>query len=145
MTCIGSWGNHPSSSFAQQVGLNVEMCALQHVKKLFFNKHDSLSLSLPVEYCGSLCSPSVSKSPYLQTVGEDLLPNITVIWTGEKQYFILFCRHTTGSICSSVVLFCFLICITLLRKLNSEITYRLLTPSDLCVSQNFFLLPANRQ
>uniref|UniRef100_A0A3P9CD85 protein O-GlcNAcase n=1 Tax=Maylandia zebra TaxID=106582 RepID=A0A3P9CD85_9CICH len=35
-------------------------------------------------YCGSLCSPSVSKSPYLQTVGEDLLPNITVIWTGSK-------------------------------------------------------------
>ncbi len=41
------------------------------------------SLSLPVEYCGSLCSPSVSKSPYLQTVGEDLLPDITVVWTGE--------------------------------------------------------------
>uniref|UniRef100_A0A3Q2P3T8 protein O-GlcNAcase n=1 Tax=Fundulus heteroclitus TaxID=8078 RepID=A0A3Q2P3T8_FUNHE len=34
-------------------------------------------------YCGSLCSPSVSKSPYLQTVGEDLLPNITVIWTSK--------------------------------------------------------------
>lgn len=42
-----------------------------------------LSLRLSVEYCGSLCSPSVSKSPYLQTVGEDLLPNITVVWTGE--------------------------------------------------------------
>ncbi|TNN50498.1 Protein O-GlcNAcase [Liparis tanakae] len=35
-------------------------------------------------YCSSLCSPSVSKSPYLQTIGEDLLPNITVIWTGSK-------------------------------------------------------------
>uniref|UniRef100_A0A3Q3X924 protein O-GlcNAcase n=1 Tax=Mola mola TaxID=94237 RepID=A0A3Q3X924_MOLML len=34
-------------------------------------------------YCGSLCSPSVSKSPYLQTVGEDLLPNITVVWTSK--------------------------------------------------------------
>ncbi|XP_047242773.1 protein O-GlcNAcase [Girardinichthys multiradiatus] len=41
-------------------------------------------LFCPTEYCGSLCSPSVSKSPYLQTVGEDLLPNITVIWTGSK-------------------------------------------------------------
>ncbi|XP_034424599.1 protein O-GlcNAcase isoform X1 [Hippoglossus hippoglossus] len=41
-------------------------------------------LFCPTEYCGSLCSPSVSKSPYLQTVGEDLLPNITVIWTGNK-------------------------------------------------------------
>lgn len=42
-----------------------------------------LSFALPVEYCGSLCSPSVAKSPYLQTVGEDLLPDITVVWTGE--------------------------------------------------------------
>ncbi|XP_016890069.1 protein O-GlcNAcase isoform X2 [Cynoglossus semilaevis] len=41
-------------------------------------------LFCPTEYCGSLCSPSVSKSPYLQTVGEELLPNITVIWTGSK-------------------------------------------------------------
>ncbi|XP_071389073.1 protein O-GlcNAcase [Centroberyx affinis] len=41
-------------------------------------------LFCPTEYCGSLCSPGVSKSPYLQTVGEDLLPNITVIWTGSK-------------------------------------------------------------
>ncbi|KAM8899126.1 protein O-GlcNAcase [Spinachia spinachia] len=41
-------------------------------------------LFCPTEYCGSLCSPSVPKSPYLQTIGEDLLPNITVIWTGSK-------------------------------------------------------------
>ncbi|XP_061525512.1 LOW QUALITY PROTEIN: protein O-GlcNAcase [Phycodurus eques] len=41
-------------------------------------------LFCPTEYCSSLCSPSVQKSPYLQTVGEDLLPNITVIWTGSK-------------------------------------------------------------
>ncbi|XP_074517910.1 protein O-GlcNAcase isoform X2 [Halichoeres trimaculatus] len=41
-------------------------------------------LFCPTEYCSSLCSPSVSKSPYLQTVGEALLPNITVVWTGSK-------------------------------------------------------------
>uniref|UniRef100_H3CI93 protein O-GlcNAcase n=1 Tax=Tetraodon nigroviridis TaxID=99883 RepID=H3CI93_TETNG len=41
-------------------------------------------LFCPTEYCDSLCSPSVSKSPYLQTVGEDLLPSITVVWTGTK-------------------------------------------------------------
>uniref|UniRef100_A0A8C8FMZ9 protein O-GlcNAcase n=1 Tax=Oncorhynchus tshawytscha TaxID=74940 RepID=A0A8C8FMZ9_ONCTS len=41
-------------------------------------------LFCPTEYCGSLCSPSVSKSPYLMTVGEDLLPNISIIWTGSK-------------------------------------------------------------
>ncbi|KAI4876626.1 hypothetical protein NFI96_020556 [Prochilodus magdalenae] len=40
-------------------------------------------LFCPTEYCGSLCSPSVSKSPYLLTVGEDLLPGISVIWTGQ--------------------------------------------------------------
>ncbi|CAF93703.1 unnamed protein product, partial [Tetraodon nigroviridis] len=42
-------------------------------------------LFCPTEYCDSLCSPSVSKSPYLQTVGEDLLPSITVVWTGEAR------------------------------------------------------------
>ncbi|XP_054609623.1 protein O-GlcNAcase [Dunckerocampus dactyliophorus] len=41
-------------------------------------------LFCPTEYCASLCSPSVLKSPYMQTIGEDLLPNITVIWTGSK-------------------------------------------------------------
>ncbi|KAF6726933.1 Protein O-GlcNAcase [Oryzias melastigma] len=41
-------------------------------------------LFCPTEYCSSLCSPSVSKSPYLQTIGEDLLPDISVIWTGSK-------------------------------------------------------------
>ncbi|XP_041635817.1 protein O-GlcNAcase [Cheilinus undulatus] len=41
-------------------------------------------LFCPTEYCSSLCSPSVLKSPYLQTIGEDLLPNITVVWTGSK-------------------------------------------------------------
>uniref|UniRef100_A0AAV2KL41 protein O-GlcNAcase n=1 Tax=Knipowitschia caucasica TaxID=637954 RepID=A0AAV2KL41_KNICA len=41
-------------------------------------------LFCPTEYCGSLCSPSVSKSLYLQTVGEELLPSISVIWTGSR-------------------------------------------------------------
>ncbi|KAJ8382443.1 hypothetical protein SKAU_G00032210 [Synaphobranchus kaupii] len=44
----------------------------------------SVFLFCPTEYCGSLCSPSVAKSPYLLTVGEDLLPGISVIWTGSK-------------------------------------------------------------
>lgn len=46
---------------------------------IYYSSH----LFPPLEYCDSLCSPSVSKSPYLQTVGEDLLPNVTVVWTGE--------------------------------------------------------------
>ncbi|CAN0090921.1 unnamed protein product [Lampetra planeri] len=38
----------------------------------------------PTEYCGSLCYPNPAQSPYLQTVGEKLLPNIDVLWTGPK-------------------------------------------------------------
>ncbi|KAI7814585.1 protein O-GlcNAcase isoform X2 [Triplophysa rosa] len=41
-------------------------------------------LFCPTEYCSSLCTPSVSKSPYLLTIGEDLLPGISIIWTGKK-------------------------------------------------------------
>ncbi|XP_051570333.1 protein O-GlcNAcase-like isoform X2 [Myxocyprinus asiaticus] len=41
-------------------------------------------LFCPTEYCSSLCIPSVSKSPYLLTIGEDLLPGISIIWTGNK-------------------------------------------------------------
>ncbi|KAG9346155.1 hypothetical protein JZ751_007973 [Albula glossodonta] len=38
----------------------------------------------PTDYCGSFCSPSVSESSYLQTVGNNLLPGIEVLWTGPK-------------------------------------------------------------
>ncbi|XP_063068010.1 protein O-GlcNAcase [Engraulis encrasicolus] len=41
-------------------------------------------LFCPTEYCDSLCSPSVAKSPYLLTVGEDLMQGIAVIWTGSR-------------------------------------------------------------
>ncbi|XP_028835141.1 protein O-GlcNAcase isoform X2 [Denticeps clupeoides] len=44
----------------------------------------SVFLFCPTEYCSSICSPSVSKSPYLQTVGEELLPGVSIIWTGNK-------------------------------------------------------------
>uniref|UniRef100_A0A8C9U1L0 Si:dkey-183c6.8 n=1 Tax=Scleropages formosus TaxID=113540 RepID=A0A8C9U1L0_SCLFO len=54
------------------------------VNEIFrFLGEPSVFLFCPTEYCGSLCSPSVAKSPYLLTVGEDLLPGISVIWTGE--------------------------------------------------------------
>lgn len=38
----------------------------------------------PTDYCARFCSPSVLKSPYLQTVGEELLPGIDILWTGPK-------------------------------------------------------------
>lgn len=40
--------------------------------------------ALSPEYCSSLCSPSPSKSCYLLTLGQELLPEIGVIWTGER-------------------------------------------------------------
>ncbi|XP_066041290.1 LOW QUALITY PROTEIN: protein O-GlcNAcase-like [Chamaea fasciata] len=44
----------------------------------------SVFLFCPTEYCSSLCSPSPSQSCYLQTIGQELLPEIGVIWTGPK-------------------------------------------------------------
>ncbi|XP_030331419.1 protein O-GlcNAcase-like isoform X3 [Strigops habroptila] len=41
-------------------------------------------LFCPTEYCSSLCSPSPSQSCYLLTIGRELLPGISVIWTGPK-------------------------------------------------------------
>ncbi|XP_064177003.1 protein O-GlcNAcase-like isoform X1 [Anguilla rostrata] len=38
----------------------------------------------PTDYCGTFCSPSVSESSYLRTVGDNLLPGIEVLWTGPK-------------------------------------------------------------
>ncbi|XP_063191233.1 protein O-GlcNAcase-like isoform X3 [Chroicocephalus ridibundus] len=44
----------------------------------------SVFLFCPTEYCSSLCSPSPTKSCYLLTLGQELLPGIGVIWTGPK-------------------------------------------------------------
>ncbi|NWI52267.1 OGA GlcNAcase, partial [Calyptomena viridis] len=44
----------------------------------------SVFLFCPTEYCSSLCSPSPSQSCYLQTIGQELLPGIGVVWTGPK-------------------------------------------------------------
>ncbi|XP_068995830.1 protein O-GlcNAcase isoform X1 [Embiotoca jacksoni] len=41
-------------------------------------------LFCPTDYCAAFCTPSVSRSSYLQTVGETLLPGIDVLWTGPK-------------------------------------------------------------
>lgn len=49
--------------------------------------------ALSPEYCSSLCSPSPSQSCYLQTIGQELLPGIGVIWTGECQDQLWVCSH----------------------------------------------------
>ncbi|XP_056891639.1 protein O-GlcNAcase isoform X2 [Takifugu flavidus] len=41
-------------------------------------------LFCPTDYCAAYCTPSVSQSAYLKTVGEELLPGIDVLWTGPK-------------------------------------------------------------
>ncbi|KAM6972536.1 protein O-GlcNAcase [Aplochiton taeniatus] len=41
-------------------------------------------LFCPTDYCAAFCTPNVSLSPYLHTVGEKLLPGIDVLWTGPK-------------------------------------------------------------
>lgn len=41
-------------------------------------------LFCPTDYCGSFCTPNVSQSAYLHTVGEMLLPGIDILWTGPK-------------------------------------------------------------
>ncbi|KAJ8001570.1 hypothetical protein DPEC_G00170850 [Dallia pectoralis] len=41
-------------------------------------------LFCPTDYCAAFCSPSVSQSSYLHTVGDNLLPGIDVLWTGPK-------------------------------------------------------------
>ncbi|CAL9700665.1 unnamed protein product [Knipowitschia caucasica] len=41
-------------------------------------------LFCPTDYCASFCTPNVSQSAYLHTVGDELLPGIDVLWTGPK-------------------------------------------------------------
>ncbi|XP_068607035.1 protein O-GlcNAcase [Brachionichthys hirsutus] len=41
-------------------------------------------LFCPTDYCDAFCTPSVSQSSYLHTVGQKLLPGIDVLWTGPK-------------------------------------------------------------
>ncbi|CAN9509923.1 unnamed protein product [Ophioblennius macclurei] len=41
-------------------------------------------LFCPTDYCAHFCTPSVSGSSYLHTVGEQLLPGIDILWTGPK-------------------------------------------------------------
>ncbi|TMS23079.1 Protein O-GlcNAcase [Larimichthys crocea] len=41
-------------------------------------------LFCPTDYCAVMCTPTVSQSYYLHTVGEQLLPGIDILWTGPK-------------------------------------------------------------
>ncbi|KAK2815782.1 hypothetical protein Q5P01_026249 [Channa striata] len=41
-------------------------------------------LFCPTDYCAAFCTPSVSQSTYLHTVGDNLLPGVDILWTGPK-------------------------------------------------------------
>jgi len=41
-------------------------------------------LFCPTEYCASRAVPNVQSSEYLNTIGSKLLPNIDIMWTGNK-------------------------------------------------------------
>lgn len=41
-------------------------------------------LFCPTEYCGRFAQPSVAESSYLRTLGEQLAPEIGVLWTGPE-------------------------------------------------------------
>ncbi len=75
---------HCSSHFKTSLSFSVRFF---YIVLSFFPPNSTVLLFLfSLEYCSSLCTPSVSKSPYMLTVGEDLLPGISVIWTGERHF-----------------------------------------------------------
>uniref|UniRef100_A0A4W4HBN5 protein O-GlcNAcase n=1 Tax=Electrophorus electricus TaxID=8005 RepID=A0A4W4HBN5_ELEEL len=65
-----------SSSAHAQVSITNQV--FQHLQELH------TFLFCPTDYCAAFCTPSVTQSSYLHTVGEKLLPEIDVLWTGPK-------------------------------------------------------------
>ncbi|XP_031430778.1 protein O-GlcNAcase isoform X2 [Clupea harengus] len=65
-----------SSLASAQVHMTNEV--YQHIAK------PETFLFCPTDYCAAFCTPSVAQSPYLHTVGEELHPDIDVLWTGPK-------------------------------------------------------------
>lgn len=48
-----------------------------------FSIFHACSVLTTSDYCAVMCTPTVSQSYYLHTVGEQLLPGIDILWTGE--------------------------------------------------------------
>ncbi len=51
---------------------------------LMFPIIHTCSVPVTADYCASFCTPNVSQSSYLHTVGEKLLPGIDILWTGKS-------------------------------------------------------------
>ncbi|CAF1464001.1 unnamed protein product [Rotaria magnacalcarata] len=47
-------------------------------------KKPNIFLFCPTVYCSRMAVPSLDKSSYLQTIGDDLHPDIDIFWTGPK-------------------------------------------------------------
>ncbi|XP_064813226.1 LOW QUALITY PROTEIN: protein O-GlcNAcase [Oncorhynchus masou masou] len=62
--------------------IETEMCPAD--KQAFLWDAWDSSFFCPTDYCAAFCTPNVSQSAYLHTVGGNLLPGIDVLWTGPK-------------------------------------------------------------
>lgn len=88
MQCTSTWENpRPSSSVPQvrQRGSpTTKKKKVDPAKCLMIQSHWTQPVcSFCPDYCASFCTPTVSQSSYLHTVGEKLLPGIDILWTGE--------------------------------------------------------------
>lgn len=68
----------PTGMTVKQSYLTWQPSSLKHVKI----RHCLLSCVTP-DYCAAFCTPNVSQSSYLHTVGDKLLPRIDILWTGK--------------------------------------------------------------
>ena len=74
--------NLPSAdkeAFSTLADAQVKVCneIYEHLKRPAF-------LTCPVEYCSTRADPSVLTSPYLNSLGSGLDPNIDIFWTGSQ-------------------------------------------------------------
>jgi len=60
-------------------------------------KENIFFLSLLKEYCTTMAKPTLDKSPYLQTIGSGLHPDIDIFWTGKKTKSI--CKTNLNPFC----------------------------------------------
>ncbi|XP_076812600.1 protein O-GlcNAcase-like [Clavelina lepadiformis] len=72
--CAADMKEFKSSANAQASITNLMFKALDKPRFLF----------CPTEYCGTMAMPDVKSSLYLQTLGTNLDPQISVMWTGAK-------------------------------------------------------------
>lgn len=76
---------------------------------IFKKKKKSIDSASP-DYCAAFCTPNVSQSSYLETVGEKLLPGIDILWTGMVTVCLFHCFQRAGPSHSFFLNFLFCCC-----------------------------------